>query len=226
MTALEVPAFVLFDWNGTLIDDIERARQASSLVRERWTALPELTLDEFRRAWCLPLSDHVGRLGVPEARTQAAVRAWSTHLTEVEAPLSAGAATTLRALGRAGIETAVVSAASDLAVRRDLRAHGLDCHFADVHCGVANKEAVTERYVRQEAPRSVWYVGDSRFDMVQARGAGAVAVGYTGGYDSADELRFAGAHRLIDRLDELLALITARTGSADVATTGPHDTPQ
>ena len=202
-----MPAAILFDWNGTLIDDTERARQASSLVRRRWAGLPELTLEEFREAWCLPLSEHVEQLGVADADAEAAVRAWSAHLTRLEAPLSAGAAATLDALGCAGIPMAVVSAASDFSVRKDLLAHGLDRHFDCVHCGVADKEAVTRQYVAGASPRAVWYVGDSRFDMMQARRAGATAVGYTGGYDAVEELRVAGAHRLINRLDELLAFI-------------------
>ena len=207
MTAPEVPEFVLFDWNGTLMDDMERARKASSLVRERWAGLPELTLDEFRRTWCLPLSDHVRRLEVPEDCTDAAVRAWSTHLCELEAPLSTGASKTLGALGRAGIKLAVVSAASDSAVRRDLRAHGLEQHFDGIHCEVLHKQAMLERYVQRAGAGVVWYVGDTAFDMVQARKAGAIAIGYTGGYDTADALRDAGAHRLIDRLSELISLI-------------------
>lgn len=218
MTDLDAPAVVLFDWNGTLIDDIGRACQASSLVRRRWAGLPALTLDEFRQAWCLPLSDHVGRLGVSEADTETAVRAWSTHLTGLEAPLSAGAATTLEALGRVGITMAVVSAASDFSVRKDLLAHRLECHFDKVHCGVADKETITRRYVAQASPRSVWYVGDSRFDMMQACRAGAVAVGYTGGYDSVEELQGAAARFLIGRLDELLDLIPTHTRSAHDAT--------
>ena len=28
------PRLVLFDWNGTLLDDMERARMASKLIRE------------------------------------------------------------------------------------------------------------------------------------------------------------------------------------------------
>ena len=43
--------------------------------------------------------------------------------------------------------------------------------------------------------------------MMQARSAGALPVGYTGGYDTVEELSAAGAHCLIDRLDELPALI-------------------
>ena len=208
VTAQGIPAAVLFDWNGTLIDDMERARRASSLVRQQWSALGELTPEEFRQAWCLPLSDHARRLGVPEDHLDAAVRAWSTHLSALDAPLSDGASATLGALRSASVAIAVVSAASDYAVRRDLRAHGLEQGFDGIHCGVADKQAVTRRYVRHTGVGAVWYVGDTKMDMLQARAAGAVAIGYTCGYNTAGELRDAGAHCLIDRLDELLDLIS------------------
>ena len=207
MTAQQVPEFVLFDWNGTLMDDMERARKASSLVRQRWAGLPELTLDEFRRAWCLPLSDHARRLEVPEDCTDEAARAWSTYLGELDAPLSTGAIETIGALGQAGIKLAVVSAATDSAVRRDLSAHGLEQHFDGIHCQVLQEHAMLESYVHRAGADAVWYVGDTTFDVVQARKAGAIAIGYTGGYDTADALRDAGAHRLIDRLSDLISLI-------------------
>ena len=207
MTDLRAPGVVLFDWNGTIMDDMERARRASSLVRQRWTSLGELTSEEFRKAWCLPISTHVDRLGVAAADMDAAARAWSSHLSEIEAPLAPCAATTLGALRRLGIETGIVSAATEQSVRQDLRTHGLDHQFDSVHCGVADKRAVTGQYVLRAGEGAVWYVGDTAFDMAQALGAEAAAIGYTGGFDSAEKLRDAGAHRLIDQLDELLTLI-------------------
>lgn len=198
---------VLFDWNGTLLDDMERARKASSLVREPWAGPGELTLDEFREAWCLPLSDHVRRLGVPDDRNDAATRDWSTHLSTIDAPLAPGALEALEALRGAGIAIAVVSSAGEAAVRRDIEDHGLVQRFDDIHAGVAQKQTAISRYVESAGAGPVWYVGDTAFDMVQAREAGAIAVGFTGGYDGADPLRAAGAHHLIDRLDDLIALI-------------------
>ena len=206
--ATDPPATVLFDWNGTLLDDMERARMASNLVRERWAGLGELTLDEFREAWCLPLSDHVRRLGVPEDHNEDATRAWSTHLSAIDAPLSPGVSATLKALRSAGIAVSVVSSASDEAVRRDIRAHDLEQHFDDIHAGVPEKSKVISRYVENASAGAVWYVGDSMFDMVQAREAGAIAVGFTAGYDGADSLHEAGAHHLINGLDDLMALVS------------------
>ena len=207
MTAAGSPSIVLFDWNGTLLDDMERARGASNLVRERWAGLGELTLGEFREAWCLPMSEHVKRLGVPDDRNAEATRDWSTHLAAIEAPLAPGLSETLDALRDAGIAIAVVSSAGEDAVLRDIEAHGLAQRFDDIHAGVSLKQTAISRYVDGAPPGAVWYVGDTKFDMVQACAAGSVAIGYTSGYDGADALHEGGAHHLIDRLEDLLALI-------------------
>ncbi len=207
MTPPDTPATVLFDWNGTLLDDMERARRASSLVRERWAGLGELTLKEFRETWCLPLAEHAKRLGVADDHCEAAARDWSTHLSALDAPLAPGLSATLEALRGADIAVAIVSSAGEAAVRRDIENHGLAQRFDDIHAGVTQKQTVIRRYVQSAGAGPVWYVGDTAFDMVQAREAGATAVGFTCGYDGADPLLSAGAHHLIDRLDDLIALI-------------------
>ena len=207
MTGIAVPSVVLFDWNGTLLDDMERARRASSRVRQQWAGLGELTLQEFREAWCLPLSDHVKRLGVPDDRNTEATRDWSAHLATIDAPLTPGLSETLDALRDAGIAIAIVSSAGEAAVLGDIEAHGLAQRFDDIHAGVSLKQTAISRYVDSAAAGAVWYVGDTKFDMVQARAAGSVAIGYTAGYDGAEALHDGGAHYLIDRLDDLMALV-------------------
>lgn len=212
MTAAGPPTIVLFDWNGTLLDDMERARMASNRVRQQWAGLGELTLQEFREAWCLPLSDHVKRLGVPDDRNTEATRDWSTHLETIAAPLAPGLSETLDALRDAGIAVAVVSSAGEAAVLGDIEAHGLAQRFDDIHAGVLLKQTAISCYVDSAAAGAVWYVGDTKFDMVQAHAAGSVAIGYTAGYDGGDALNDGGADHLIDRLEDLIALIAHRPG--------------
>jgi len=50
-------------------------------------------------------------------------------------------------------------------------------------------------------------VGDSAVDMKTAKNAGAVCVGVTYGFRPVDEIRQAGADRLIDRFDQLKEII-------------------
>jgi phosphoglycolate phosphatase len=54
-------------------------------------------------------------------------------------------------------------------------------------------------------PDRCLYLGDTNTDMQTARAAGCFAVGVTWGFRDAEELREAGAQRLIDRPNELLA---------------------
>lgn len=53
------------------------------------------------------------------------------------------------------------------------------------------------------SPQSIWYVGDSVWDMQAARSAEMPSVGVLTGFANAGELRTAGAWLIIDRLSEL-----------------------
>jgi phosphoglycolate phosphatase-like HAD superfamily hydrolase len=47
------------------------------------------------------------------------------------------------------------------------------------------------------------YIGDTEYDMHSARAAGFVPIGIAGGYCAADRLHAAGAHAVIDDLEDL-----------------------
>lgn len=56
-------------------------------------------------------------------------------------------------------------------------------------------------------PREVMLVGDSNTDIFTARNAGVIAVAATWGYRDRDELIAAGPNYLIDRPEQVLALV-------------------
>ncbi len=51
--------------------------------------------------------------------------------------------------------------------------------------------------------RATVMIGDTSFDMEMARNAGTLAVGVAWGYHEVEELIQAGAHRVVERYDEL-----------------------
>ena len=53
--------------------------------------------------------------------------------------------------------------------------------------------------------RPLIYVGDSEYDMTEAIAAGAIPVGYAGGYRPAEALLAAGAIAVVNDLRALLA---------------------
>ena len=67
---------------------------------------------------------------------------------------------------------------------------------------------VEEILARTGTPRGeVLYVGDSGVDMETAAAAGVRSVGVTWGFRSRQELVEAGAQHLVDRPEEILALL-------------------
>jgi phosphoglycolate phosphatase len=57
------------------------------------------------------------------------------------------------------------------------------------------------------APPACLYLGDTAVDMLTARGAGMIPVGVSWGFREVEELRAAGARRIIDHPRELLPLL-------------------
>ena len=51
---------VIFDWSGTLVDDLPAVWQATNYVFQR-AGIPELTLEKFRAEFCLPFTDFYAR---------------------------------------------------------------------------------------------------------------------------------------------------------------------
>jgi phosphoglycolate phosphatase len=58
---------------------------------------------------------------------------------------------------------------------------------------------------------ATFVVGDTTYDIEMARAAGAFAIGVAWGNHTPDMLRDAGAHRIIDRFDDLAPVIDALT---------------
>lgn len=192
---------VLFDWNGTLIDDVKRAWMATATVARR-RQLPVPDLDRFRDTWRLPLAAHLADLGITD--TKDAAGEWNAELQHHDAPLQPSARDLLAALAQCGIRTGIVSAAGS-SVHRDIDAHQLGELVASVHTDVHDKAAVLRNYTA-EFPE-VHYIGDTEHDIECALAAGVHAIGYSGGYRPADALHKAGAALVIDDLSLALRAI-------------------
>ncbi|WP_018637736.1 HAD family hydrolase [Parafrankia elaeagni] len=195
---------VVFDWNGTIMDDAERARAATATVLRR-RGRPGLTADEFAAAFRLPLSEFMHGLGITPADAAQAEREWNAHLAAHPAPARPHAADALDALRRHGARLGVLSAASADPVRTDLVAAGLADRFDFVETAVADKPGRLSAH-RRGHPLGV-YVGDTAYDIRSGHRAGCLAIGVSGGYQRAGALLTAGADALVSDLADLPGVI-------------------
>lgn len=193
---------VLFDWNGTLVADTDRATAATNrILRQR--GLAPLDPAGFAQRWRLPLTDFFADLGVAPPDVAAAEAEWSEQVAAARerAEPRPGAFEVISWLGVQGARVGIVTAASHTALGADLRRFEMQNLFHMVIAGVSSK--VRPLVIERSARAFAAYVGDTEHDISAAIAADYVAIGISGGYTPTARLGAAGAHAVIDELAEL-----------------------
>lgn len=195
---------ILFDWNGTIVLDAERARRALNDVLDA-RELPVLGAEEFGSRFRLPMRELFRDLRVPKEQIDVAEWEWNQGMLAGEPTPRPGLAEALLDLSQAGARLGVISAASTSTIVADLNRMGLPDVWACVRGGVSDKARalLDERGDRAHAV----YVGDTIFDMDSAIRAGYRPVAVSEGYTGPSRLRAAGAEAVVSDMRELAALI-------------------
>lgn len=194
---------VLFDWNGTVVLDEDRAMRALNRVLiDR--GLAPLDVVGFHREFHLPMIDMFRRLGVDDVCVAEAE--WNAEMA-AESTVAREGTDALRLLHAAGVRLGVVSAASDTAVRADMTALELGGLWHSVDAPATDKLDTLRS--RRGVEKHAFYVGDTAYDMRCALDAGFTPIGVDRGYTDVDSLMAAGAAAIISSFDELPRLTRA-----------------
>jgi phosphoglycolate phosphatase len=215
----------VFDLDGTLIDS---AASIVDGITACWEAcgFPELDPAHARRVIGLPW-DRSMQVLLPGSgdRELGLVRAYYEDVMAGRRvppprrePAFPGACETIAALAEAGFLLAIVTSRGSHRVHDILSTCGIAERFLTVKTvdhgpGKPNPylllQAMSEAGV---SPDQTVMVGDTTYDVLMARAAGAPAVGVSWGVHDAGELVAAGAHRVVDRFEEIPPIVRALTG--------------
>lgn len=211
----------LFDCDGTLVDSaanivlaMERAFTAHGLAPPAETAIRGIVGLSLPEAMAV-LHPHAEQSfhGVLAASYKAAFVAMRGTPDFAHEPLYPGIAAAIAALDDAGWVLGVATGKSDRGLRLILEQHDLTHRFvtlqtADRHPSKPHPSmALAAIREAGAAPGSTVVIGDTAFDMALARNAGARAIGVGWGYHPSDALLTAGAERVVDTAEELLACL-------------------
>jgi phosphoglycolate phosphatase-like HAD superfamily hydrolase len=201
LRALLPGARFVFDWNGTIVDDAERTLVALNATLADLGMSP-LDDDAFRHAFCLPMEGFLRDIGVSASRVTSVLIDWQRGIEEREAPLASGVVETLRALSEQGRPAGVISAGFTAGVERDAARLGIRQWLVFLHGSVRSKSTVLRKVM--QPGQTLIYIGDTEYDMREAVIAGAVPVGFAGGYRPTETLIAAGAIATIEDFRVLL----------------------
>lgn len=211
---------VIWDWNGTLLDDVEVARAAMNTVL-RSRELPEIPDDgAYRRVFGFPIRAFYARLGVDEAEFVVAADEYLARFAARvgTASLHPDARTTLAAVDALDVEQVLISATPEVTLERQLAPHALSHHFAQIH-GItdvyaASKEDVVAAWLAASghAPERVVMVGDTNHDEEIADALHVRFIRFRNGHQDPPS---HGRHAIIGDLGDVLAHLESSTADRE-----------
>ncbi|MFF8843259.1 HAD family hydrolase [Streptomyces sp. NPDC015127] len=209
-------AHLVWDWNGTLLDDIGAVIEATNAAFAE-IGLEQITLERYRELYCVPVPRFyerlMGRLPT-DAEWLVMDAAFHKHYwARADAcGLAAGAAELLVRRQEAGLTQSLLSLAPHEHLIPIVRRHGIEERFVRVDGRVgASTTGKAEHMVRHLSalegvtPDRIVIIGDAVDDAVAADHVGAKAVLYTGGSHSRGSLAKAGVP-VVDTLEEAVTV--------------------
>lgn len=204
-------AGVLFDWDGTLIDSYHADSQAYlAMFRELGLTWGMAELDaHYSPDWYTVYR----AAGIPQERWEEADNLWRRHYGRHPAKLMPGTRRVLRRLSQRH-RLGLVTSGDRERVTKQLRKFALTRLFRSRVCGGDTQQKkphpaplLMALEQMKLGPEECVYVGDTPEDLAMSRAVGMTAVAVLGPFPTEKRLRAAKPEYLLDRLEELPALL-------------------
>jgi len=171
---------IIWDWNGTLLDDVAFAVELTNRVFGRWGIPPFESADAYRAIFDFPVREYYRRAGVGDDIFDDVANAWASgYAEEFACPLRADTLETVSRFKAAGLCQVIISASKmthleeqvarfpELAKQMD-KLMGLD------HIYATSKVHLAQDYLKEMGldPKDVILLGDTRHDHQVAEAIG------------------------------------------------------
>jgi phosphoglycolate phosphatase len=217
---------LIFDWSGTLVDDLGPVIEATNVVLGKYD-LPPLDREGFRRQFRLPYREFYTEIlpTVPldelEAHFRPAFHAAVTPVTVIP-----HAREKLEWCAALGIRTFVLTSMDESAFELQMDAFGFRELFEATYAGVLDKREVIHRILETHGldPAETAFVGDMTHDVETARHGGISSIAVLTGYNHPEILARVRPDLTVPDLGVLRSLLSRRQ-ARPIATVGAliHD---
>lgn len=219
---------LIFDWSGTLVDDLGPVIEATNVVLGKYD-VPPFDREGFRRHFRLPYREFYTEMlpHVPLDELEAHFRpAFDAALTPVT--VLPHAREKLEWCAAIGIRTFVLTSMDSTAFERQMDDFGLRDLFEATYSGVLDKREVIHQILETHGldPNETAFVGDMTHDVETARHGGVSSIAVLTGYNHPEILAAVRPDLTVPDLGVLRELLDRRHRiSRPIATVGAliHD---
>ncbi|GAA5482982.1 NUDIX domain-containing protein [Haloferula sargassicola] len=200
---------LIFDWSGTLVDDLPPVLDATNQVLGVY-GIPPLDREEFRLRFRLPYREFYAEV-LPEVPLEELEvhfrRAFSGSAEKVT--VLPFAREKLEWCRQRGVRCFVLTSMDSDAFHSQLEEFGLGSYFEATYSGVLDKREVILELVAKHGlvPAETAFVGDMTHDVETAHHAQLTAVAVLTGYTHAGALALSRPHLTVQDLDGLRRLM-------------------
>lgn len=170
---------VFWDWNGTLLDDVEIAIESMDELLGEYSLPPLGGAEHYKKVFCFPVSEYYKRLGFDFEKTPFEVTGMEFIVKyderENRAALTKGAKETLERFRAAGLTQSVLSSSELNALKKQIDSRAVTDYFEDI-IGIDNRLAggkieIAQRYFAAHAinPARAVLIGDTAHDFEVAK---------------------------------------------------------
>lgn len=198
---------VIFDWSGTLVDDLPAVHEATNHVL-RQAGRPEMSLAEFRTEFRLPFTGfyekHVADVPMERLEAWFHERFREVQHTVKELPHARAFLEFCRARG---LRTLLLSTVHPEHFAVQTRGNRFDAFLDHPYPGIWDKRAKIHEILAAHDldPAATVFIGDMEHDVETAKHGGIRSVAVLTGYNRADQLRRAQPSLIVEHLGELRA---------------------
>jgi phosphoglycolate phosphatase len=200
---------IIFDWSGTLVDDLPAVWKATNYVFSQ-AGVAELTLEQFRAEFCLPFKKFYDRY-TPHLDMVQLEQWFHSHFkmvqdSVVELP---HARRFLEFCRQRGLRTFLLSSVHDDHFKVQAAVTGFQEFLERPYAGVWDKRAKIHEILIENSlvPEETLFVGDMQHDIETAKHGGIHSCAVLTGYNSIEQLRASEPDLIVEHLGELLDIL-------------------
>jgi phosphoglycolate phosphatase len=196
---------IIFDWSGTLVDDLPAVLEATNYVLTQ-SERPEMTLEQFRAEFCLPFTifydRHVPHVPLPQ------LESWfHSRFRQVQDSVCAlpHAREFLEFCRAQKLRTFLLSTVHGDHFAVQCASTGFGPYLEKPYVSVWDKRNKIHEILRENAltPDETLFIGDMQHDIETARHGGIHSCAVLTGYNTVGQLRAADPDLIVEHLGEL-----------------------